>query len=665
MNKDKYVDAINNLKAPETLINRTIDKIRLKRKTNYIPKIVLQLANVIAIILIISSFLYINNNYNKSQVKLNEDNQIVESIKLEKLGSFENLVSITKKIKSLNSNFISDSIGKLQESKDDVLNNIETSKEYSRTNIQVENVDEADIIKTDGDYIYYISDNSKLAIVDAKDLNNLKLISEIKSQDNVKLIDMYINNNKLILLSSKHIFNGEQHYNYKSLTVASVYDVSNKNDINILREIEIEGNYLSSRMINEYVYFISNKHIYDGDILREETDQISFLPQYKDTTDSKEYSVINYDSIYCFPTIQSTTYTIIAGFNINDNKQANIETFLGLSGNIYCSQDNLYLTGANYNITDNVLKRMFLSDIYDAETIIYKFNLNSGNIKYVAEAKVEGIVLNQFSMDENAGYFRIATTKGNNVDNRVNNIYVMDSNLKQVGKLENLAKGERIYSVRFIDKRCYMVTYKDVDPLFVIDLLDPTNPKVLGELKIPGYSTYLHPYDENHIIGFGNDTQIKNYGYGDVNVITGMKMALFNVSDVNNPKELYNIKIGDKGTYSEVLYNHRALLFSKERNIIAFPITITENDNVSNNNSRLTFQGAIVYGLDLNSGFNLRGKISHTQVASGFKDYNYTKAINRIIYIRDNLITASFGLIKSTNINTMKDTSSIEIVIEE
>ncbi len=665
MNKDKYVDAINNLKAPETLINRTIDKIRLKRKTNYIPKIVLQLANAIAIILIISSFLYINNNYNKSQVKLNEDNQIVESIKLEKLGSFENLVSITKKIKSLNSNFISDSIGELQKSKDDVLNNIETSKEYSRTNIQVENVDEADIIKTNGDYIYYISDNSKLAIVDAKDLNNLKLISEIKSQDNVKLIDMYINNNKLILLSSKHIFNGEQHYNYKSFTVASVYDVSNKNDINILREIEIEGNYLSSRMINEYVYFISNKHIYDGDILREETDQISFLPQYKDTTDSKEYSVINYDSIYCFPTIQSTTYTIIAGFNINDNKQANIETFLGLSGNIYCSQDNLYLTGANYNITDNVLKRVFLSDIYDAETIIYKFNLNSGNIKYVAEAKVEGIVLNQFSMDENAGYFRIATTKGNNVDNRVNNIYVMDSNLKQVGKLENLAKGERIYSVRFMDKRCYMVTYKDVDPLFVIDLLDPTNPKVLGELKIPGYSTYLHPYDENHIIGFGNDTQIKNYGYGDVNVITGMKMALFNVSDVNNPKELYNIKIGDKGTYSEVLYNHRALLFSKERNIIAFPITITENDNVSNNNSRLTFQGAIVYGLDLNSGFNLRGKISHTQVASGFKDYNYTKAINRIIYIQDNLITASFGLIKSTNINTMKDTSSIEIVIEE
>lgn len=271
---------------------------------------------------------------------------------------------------------------------------------------------------------------------------------------------------------------------------------------------------------------------------------------------------------------------------------------------------------------------------------------------------VPGKVLNQFSMDEKDGYFRIATTDSNNwnSDTDTNNMYVLNEKLEVVGKIENLAKGEKIYSVRFMGNRAYMVTFVQTDPLFVIDLSEPTNPVVLGELKIPGYSKYLHPYDETHIIGFGENTTTNKYG----GVVTdGMKMALFDVSNPSNPKELYSVDIGEKGTYSEILNNHKALLFSKEKNIIAFPISIREEEGEYN--SKLTFQGAIVYGLDLNEGFTLKGTIAHMQIEDEYTDYNYTKEVERIIYIRDSLYTLSEGLVKSTNIETMQEQSYLDL----
>ena len=286
--------------------------------------------------------------------------------------------------------------------------------------------------------------------------------------------------------------------------------------------------------------------------------------------------------------------------------------------------------------------------------------MENSKLEYTSTGSVPGEVLNQFSMDEKDGNFRIATTNSTNLkeENRTNNLYILNENLKMIGSLENLAKGEKIYSVRFLDNKAYMVTFVQTDPLFVIDLSEPTNPILLGELKIPGYSTYLHPYDENHIIGFGENTETKEDG----NVVTiGMKMALFDVTNPTSPKEMYSMDIGERGTYSELLYNHKALLFSKEKNIIAFPISISEGENYHSN---LKFQGAIVYGLDLESGFNLKGKISHMQITEGYNDYDYTKEVERIIYIDNNLYTLSEGLIKATNMDNMEEKGSIEIKIE-
>lgn len=195
---------------------------------------------------------------------------------------------------------------------------------------------------------------------------------------------------------------------------------------------------------------------------------------------------------------------------------------------------------------------------------------------------------NQFSMDEYEGNLRVATTyvvetrTEENYDEETgigsisyeeplysNRLYILDDNLKEIGKIDDLAKDEKIYSVRFMGKMGYIVTFEQVDPLFVIDLSDPTNPQIKGELKIPGYSSYLHPYDETHIIGIGYNT--KSNGYGGITT-DNMKMSMFDVSDVENPKEMFSIDIGKSYTSSELLYNHKVLFYKKSDNLIGFPV---------------------------------------------------------------------------------------------
>lgn len=320
-------------------------------------------------------------------------------------------------------------------------------------------------------------------------------------------------------------------------------------------------------------------------------------------------------------------------------------------------------------------------------TSVYKFSIQEGSTEYLGKGTVQGRILNQFSMDENNGYFRIATTQNKYTENKfemTNNLYILDPAMNMTGKIENIAPGERIYSVRFLGDRGYMVTFKTVDPLFVLDLKNPSEPKILGELKIPGYSNYLHPYDENHIIGFGKEAvEIEEQhwsGQGTVKnaYYLGMKVALFDVSDVNNPKEKFKIEIGDRGTDSELFWNHKALLFSKEKNIMAFPVTVCEIDQAAvgkddylyRKDPRLAygmpvFQGALVYNISEN-GFSLKGMITHQppgKVADlqRMNQYDYARDISRILYIDDTLYTVSNGYLKANDLNTLQEKAGIVI----
>ena len=648
MSKQDYIDAVNEIEVSDKLKRETYNKIEQPQKKRRYNKVypIASLAVMFAILMTI--FI---PNITISPIKEAKYEEISQTGELPKVQNFENLYAMLEKRVEKEENFIIEE----SVSADSVVTNSATGskEEFSKTNVQVEGVDEADIVKTDGNFIYYLT-NSELTITD---VNNVKLASKVEF-DNKEFSpqEIFLKDNKIVVIGitnrkveKKNIANTEEYYpTNETYTTAKIYNIEDRTNPKLERTIELEGYYLSSRMIGDNVYLISNKNIYAylcNYYKATQLDEEEFKPKYVDTATGESIKSINFDCIYYIPEFEDTNYLNIAAFNITNNEPASINSYLGAGNQMYASSTNLYITKTKYNYDDET----------DINTEIYKFNLKDATCTFSKTGEVPGSVLNQFSMDENNGYFRIATTDSTSWDSEsnTNNLYVLNENLEIVGKVEGLAPGERIYSVRFMGNRAYMVTFVQTDPLFVIDLSDPTNPTVLGELKIPGYSTYLHPYDENHLIGFGENTKVVNYGYGDQVVTDGMKIALFDVTDPNNPTEMYSVNIGEEGTYSELLNNHKALLFSKDKNIIAFPISITGEDY------EVTFQGAIVYGLSLENGFEEKGRI--TNIENDINKYYPRNSIQRIIYINDTLYTLSRNLIKATDMNTMEPKGSIKL----
>ena len=281
-------------------------------------------------------------------------------------------------------------------------------------------------------------------------------------------------------------------------------------------------------------------------------------------------------------------------------------------------------------------------------------------------------------MDEYDGFFRIATTIGHSWSSdtqSTNNIYILDEALQRISEIEDIAPGEEIYSARFMGERAYLVTFKKIDPFFTIDLSDPYHPEILGKLKIPGYSDYLHPYDEDHIIGIGKETvepleEEQEWRNIDFAWYQGLKIALFDVSDFDNPQEIAKVVIGDRGTDSPALSDHKAFLFDKEKELLVIPVSLYTIDNEIKQQQgnytgslygEYTFQGAYVYNLNLEDGFTLQGRVTHMDeddmLKSGFYP-EYASSIMRSLYIEDYLYTISENMVK---INDLTDPSLSEL----
>ena len=285
-------------------------------------------------------------------------------------------------------------------------------------------------------------------------------------------------------------------------------------------------------------------------------------------------------------------------------------------------------------------------------------------------------------MDEFEDHFRVATTvnHASRMENTTeNNIFVLDDDLEIVGKITDIAPGEDIYSARFMGKKAYLVTFKRIDPFFVIDLADPEDPKILGKLKIPGYSDYMHPYDENHIIGIGKDTEAAEEEAGDFFWHQGLKIAIFDVTDVENPKEMYKTVIGDRGTDSPILWDPKAFLLDKEKELMVIPITIAEIDDEIKSDpmaERWTygdtvFQGALVYNITIEDGIKEIGRISHLEDEelyqnSGSYFYSYGTEIQRSLYMDNILYTISTGFIKANDLdNDLSEEAVIDLGYED
>ncbi|MCR4369211.1 MAG: beta-propeller domain-containing protein [archaeon] len=557
------------------------------------------------------------------------------------------------------------------------------SADYSTTNVQVEGVDEADIVKTDGEYIYNFSQNS-LVITKAYPIEEAKIVSQTKF-DGVTPQEMFVDGERLVLFGYAY----NNYYNEpwgmpqpagreamppfgwggNQVFIVQLYDIGDRASPSLEKEVEFQGSYLTSRLIGRNAYFVVNSYpnyYYAQEVEGEE----NIIPMMREN--GLEKRIAQPSEIAYIPPMMPQSFVTIASMNLDSGKIEK-EVVAGNAQTVYASEENIYFASTQYFAPETpILKDLERTVIGDSEkTIINKFSLKNGEIKFEAQGNVPGHVLNQFSLDEYAGNFRIATTigqvwRGPSIgEESKNNVYILDKEMDTIGKLEDLAPGEKIYSARFMAERVYLVTFKKVDPLFVIDASDPTNPKVLGKLKIPGYSDYLHPIDEGHIIGIGKDT-IES-GTGDFAWYQGIKMAVFDVSDVENPKEMHKIVIGDRGTDSYALSDHKAFLYDKEKELLVIPVMLAQipkeqkeqgyNEWGSPAYGVPVFQGAMVFRLTLENGFEERGRITHISEEEELKRgyyYGNEYSVKRSLYISDVLFTLSDKMLKANSLSTLE-----------
>lgn len=550
------------------------------------------------------------------------------------------------------------------------------TKDYSTTNIQVENVDEADIVKTDGDYIYSISEDNVI-ITDVKDPKQPKVVATIQSEDDDIPEDIILYKDKLVVISTKGNQTQRYYYNNRMNTVVKIYNITSREKPVLTKSYEMYEPYYTSRCIDNVLYVISSGN------LRKEDDKI--VVGYNEDNMEKEMSI---DKIKYLKDVKTTKQTLISTVDLN-NETADIklDSYLMNISNAYVSENAIYLLNQKYNNDSKIpIKLLFgfkgvfgLEDYYEMDsesgyyTEIYKFDIKE-NVEYKAKTKVKGKTINQYSLDEKDNHLRIAL-----YDNDGSRVAIFDEDLKQIGISDNVAKGEKMYSSRFIGDKVYFVTYKTIDPLFVMDLSNEAKPKVLGKLKIPGYSTYLHPYDENHIIGIGMETKeiINRNSNGKVISTTakvvGMKMALFDVSNVNSPVQISSVVIGDSRTTSAILTNPKALLFSKEKSLIAIPVnnysqdfevTLSNNyETMINNYTKYSkpynAEGYFVYNINVQDGFKLKGVITHEKTNATY--YYSNSKLLRGLYIDNNLYTVSETMIKVNELDSLKAVGELKL----
>ena len=601
----------------------------------------------------------------------------------------------------------------------------QSGTDYSTTNVQVENVDEPDYLKNDDKYVYIVSRNT-LSIIDAYPAEDAKLILKIALDIESQYIqNMFLNEDRLVIFyngqSDEEIipqFDFIPRPSYNPVTHALIVDVSDKENPEILKDYSIDGHFRDARMIGDYAYFVTNNHINHQHprlpVIMEDSVRImtpnafyfdnveefsnfntlTAIDIFGDTINSETFLMGYSGSFYVSENNFYLTYqqNMSFGYYENSSRDRFFDVIVPLLPNdiqdeIKSIQNDSSLNSSeqwvtiselmqnSYNEMDKTEKEELFEKIrealneYDAKiqeenrkTIIHKISIDEDKIEYVAKGTVPGRLLNQFSMDESGDRFRVATTIEYYIQHegtiRSNAVYVLDEQLNIVGELEDIAPEESIFSSRFMGDRLYLVTFEQIDPFFVIDLSNDT-PKILGELKIPGFSNYLHPFDEDHVIGIGRDTKVD--GNDRVQQL-GVKIALFNVADVSDPKVLDDIVIGDRSTHSEAQYNHKAFFFDKSRNMLSIPIS-GDSDGLEDITSKMfapeynRWSGFYVFDVDSTNGFSIKGTITHSDSDSRY----YGMGDARTFYIDDVLYTASQGYLKMNSFENLDEINSIKL----
>ncbi len=551
--------------------------------------------------------------FNKNE---QQDTAYVEHIKT--FGSYDEINSVIDDLKKNNS-VINKGLTDSFYYKSSVEDSAFPSHSYGKTYKQVDGVDEADIIKNDGQYIYYIfcdakdGYSQKIEIIrpDGKKTQKVCVIDDFDSKGTV--CDMYVKDDFLIVNVINNVNNFLKSGDDDSQSSFSIYiyNISNRSSPRLVHQFTQSGFYNTSRLVGDIIYVVSDYYVCTDDSEK-------YVP-YTEMNGKRQKVQIS--DIAQIDQPSDAGYIVISSIDIRNITNIKTKTKALLSGTsqIYCNDNHMF--AASYK------GDMMQSDIEqeknnEQKTQIVKISLNNGNIEFSASGYIDGFVNNQFSFDEKDGYLRVASTSFNKKNVQTNNLYILDRNLNVAGSVTGFAEKESIQAVRFIKNKAYVVTYENTDPLFVIDLSNPLKPVLEGDVEITGFSSLLVPADDDILLGIGSSTDHDSS-------VDGIKLALFDISDSSSPKVLDSRVI--KNGFSDAQYNHKALIENPDKGYYAIPY-YKYNDEWSGFET-----GAVVFEIknnkiEVTDKFKINEKEMYAQRCTYIGDYIYILDENGYIF---------------------------------
>lgn len=561
----------------------------------------------------------------------------------------------------------------------------------SGTNNQIASVDEADIVKTDGRYVY-LAANGALRIVEAM---NPRLLSVTRVQGTAR--ELFVQGDRVVLYASGGRTPHRCTYGYDctfggdgTTTKITVFDVTDRNAPKVVREVDTSGSLIAARRIGNTVHTV----VSDGDMpgpafaswppdlqmcgTEESKVRASFAKLKAENEEKIRKNPLKVPTLkengaeqkMCSQLMRTAirdgqAFTSVVSFDLTDDKTApTTATVQSRPGAVFASDTGLYLSVVHRKQQSRGRWYSYLPSV-DEVSEIHKFAIGGSPkaTKYVGSGTVPGHVLNQFSMDEWNGYLRIATTRGKVPDPKVSSAVSIlaesEGNLVRVGAIENIAPGEDIRAVRFDDDRGYVVTFKKTDPLFVMDLYEVQKPRILGELKIPGFSTYIHRIDPEHLLSIGFDADDKgSFAYFD-----GVILQLFDVKNPTDPRLVHKEKIGTRGSSSEAATNHLAFNYFAEEGLLAIPMTVCEGGGDGRNGDKLAFSGLLVYEVDQEKGFTRVGGVDHGTkgVSCGTWWSNANSAVKRSVFLDDLVYSIAGDRVKVARMPKLADVADLPL----
>jgi uncharacterized secreted protein with C-terminal beta-propeller domain len=543
------------------------------------------------------------------------------------------------------------------------------SGDHSTTNVQETGVDESDMVKTDGTTLYAAGDRA-VHIVDLAD--DMRLLTSLPVDGWID--GLYLEGDLLIVLYTPDTAQGEPWTDMalpandalfgmcywvpvKIQQAVVFYDISIPAVPVLRKALAFDGRLVSSRLVDEKLHIVQQylpnlppiELTYDGSQsdrdAKVNANRLALADIHLDDL-TPHYQVMGEPIGAPQPTVFSDQYyrpvggecggtiTTVVSFDLSSDDLP--FTSVGMVADahmVYASTKSLFIISQAYAY----------GSVDSERATLFKYDLTGDTVRCVAIGTVPGWILNQFSMSEYEDVLRVATTTGRVGDwsqvphNRVLCLQQEDKALNIVGRIENIAPGEQIYSARFLGERGFLVTFVKIDPLFTLDLSDPLSPAIIGELKVPGYSDYIHPLGKDHLLTIGKDTLF--VPEDNMAWFQGVQLSIFDVGDFENPSLQDKVVIGDRPTSSEASGNHKAFTFWPEHNLLAIPIHLYEFEAFQDSRDpweygTFTFSGLYVYEVTTDTGFDFKGRISTQPPSQTYGSARWTRGlfVDRYVY---------------------------------